>query len=309
MTTAAGVISKSFSVERLKRNEHEVSDYNKAVRQSKSSYGRSKHHGKPFKADVDTSLYSSSTSALNTARQLLDAKANSLESNQINVYKAADGTVYKHYDAGTHFVEEIDYPTKNVIHIPNKYHERYRQSLNVTEVPQNIKHKFGTAQTARLLDDQVRVHSALSKIYNSGIIKKYDKTDERVLATQRVDGDAQRTAAAALAKAGVTIVERPTTSARRHRKEKEENTSIDTTAGGTDYYDLGNHLRHVIAHGYPQRAGKSWSKWVHNADLSKEFLSDVKNVDSPYRRHKDWLGNWLFRFVSIWTSAFVLWFG
>jgi hypothetical protein len=35
--------------------------------------------------------------------------------------------------------------------VPGKYHELYRSSVDSSEVPQNIRHKFGTNQTEQLL--------------------------------------------------------------------------------------------------------------------------------------------------------------
>lgn len=170
-----------------------------------------------------------------------------------DTYLAADGTVHKQYvNDGLH-VSEADHPTKNVIHIPGKYHEHYRQWLSVDEVPLNLKHKFGTQQTSELLKDELKVHDTLSHIHNRGHVdKKSIKDDSDELVPEMLPTD------------------EPSESIR-------------------DYYDLGNHLRYVIGHGYPLPNLTSQKEYVHNANVSKEYLSDWSNVESPYRRKKDWL--------------------
>lgn len=85
--------------------------------------------------------------------------------------RSADGTVYKHFERGDRSKEVvIDYPTQNIIHIPGKYHEHYRQTVSHNEIPANIKAKFGSRNTRELLKDELKVHDTLSKIYNTGII-------------------------------------------------------------------------------------------------------------------------------------------
>ena len=66
-------------------------------------------------------------------------------------YRSADGTQFKHITSNGLQTTVIDYPSKNVIHIPGKYHELYRTSVEINEIPQNIKHKFGSIQTEQLL--------------------------------------------------------------------------------------------------------------------------------------------------------------
>ena len=120
----------------------------------------------------------------------------------------------------------------------------------VEEVPQNIKHKFGTNETSKLLSDKLVVHDAISKIYNTGIIKKCDKSN--------IDEE----------KSNEKIPPTPT------RKQQIN-----------QYYDLGNHLRFSICHGYPEKITKSSKELCHNGEISKIYLSDPKNVNSIFRRN------------------------
>lgn len=171
-------------------------------------------------------------------------------------YRAADGTVYKYYTPLSNDIkiEEINYPTKNVIHIPGKYHEHYRQWANVDEIPTNIKHKFGSRRTNELLKDELKVHDTLSQIYNTGLNRKHME------------------------------IPQPSEEAQENTNELIDNESVST------YYDLSNHLRYVISRGYPILARTSHKQDIHNWNLNKEFLADFKeNVESPYRRKKDWL--------------------
>lgn len=190
---------------------------------------------------------SSKTANYNNSQQILKLNR--------NTYRGADGTTYRHYETDTHYIQETDYPTKNVIHIPGRYHELYRQTLTAKEVPTNIRHKFGTKDTTQLLDDQLKVHDTLSKIYNSGIIKQHQKPEP-------VNQE--------------KIIEK-------------KNNEIQ------QYYDLGNHLRFAICHGYPEAIKKNQSsnEKVHNELVSKEYLSDIKNIESPFRRKRDWLSTWM----------------
>lgn len=177
-------------------------------------------------------------------------------------YKAADGTQYKYTNVDGFKTTVIDYPSKNVIHVPGKYHELYRSSVDSSEVPQNIRHKFGTNQTEQLLSDPLKVHDTLSHIQNLGSIKKHDK-----FAPDEAPSDLF----------------------------KQLNISAAASAKkipGTDYYDLGNYLRHSICHGYPLIDSTTTTKSSYTEMVSKEHLSDASNIQSPYRRHKDWLGKW-----------------
>ena len=170
------------------------------------------------------------------------------KSEYIESYVAADGTEYKIYNAPSgHTVKEVNCPTRNIIHVPGKYHEHYRSTVVESEIPQNIKHKFRTIHVDQLLKDQLKVHDTISHIQNSGIIKKNDKTDD------------------------VMIV---------------KNLELKTeTKNLSEYYDLGNHLRHAISHGYPTVHVKSHNVEVHNAQLSKEYLSlwEENVMSSPWR--------------------------
>lgn len=65
-----------------------------------------------------------------------------------------------------------------------------------------------------------------------------------------------------------------------------DNNNSDAVA---TYYDLSNHLRYAVGRGYPWATRTSHKQDVHNLDVSKSFLADKDNVDSPYRRKKDWL--------------------
>jgi len=165
-----------------------------------------------------------------------------------NYYKSAIGTEYKTYYENGFKVQEINPPTKNVIHVPGEYHELYRQYVTLDEVPSNIRAKFGSKNTESLLKDQLKVHDTLSEIHNQSLVKKIDKSTSR------------------------------------------ESTRTSPHKIDNDYYDLSNHLRHCVSHGYPVLIRKSFKESVHNADVSKEYLADPRNLESPYRRKKDWLG-------------------
>ena len=146
----------------------------------------------------------------------------------VEFYKSANGTFYQNIDMGDKRIEIIDYPSKNVIHMPGKgYHEYYRTSLENHEVPENLKAKFGTKQTEKLLEDRLKVHDTLSKIQNSGINKKHDKLllNER-LGVETEDGTKVTVAAAEPAE----------------KKDAKHRAS-------PAYNDLSNYLRHSVQHG------------------------------------------------------------
>jgi hypothetical protein len=181
--------------------------------------------------------------------------------NGVDQYLAADGTTYKLYSGPTgNGIKEVNCPTRNILHVPGKYHEHYRNTLVESEIPQNIKHKFRLSglKSFDLTRDQLKVHDTLTHIQNGGIIKKNDKIADSQFQIQ-----------------------------------------IDNTAGAngklSDYYDLGNHLRHAIAHGYPTVHEKSHNGRVYNEDVSKQFLDEAvwsENVQTPWRKRKDWIGKW-----------------
>jgi hypothetical protein len=171
-----------------------------------------------------------------------------------NYYKSAIGTEYKTYYENGFKVQEINPPTKNVIHVPGEYHELYRQYVTLDEVPSNIRAKFGSKNTESILKDQLKVHDTLSEIHNQSLVKKVDKSVNQ------------------------------------------ESTRTDSSRIDNDYYDLGNHLRHCVSHGFPVLIRKSFKESVHNADVNKEYLADPHNTESPYRRKKDWLGKLMIRF-------------
>lgn len=244
-------------------NTNQVEDYN-SLRKVKSTFEFT-HRRKPKEQFSNMNSYqmmgdilSSNVRNKNFKDPTITLKPNATRfenlPEHVEYYKSADGTQYKIYNAPGHAVKEIDYPSKNVIHVPGKYHELYRQSATSEEVPQNIKHKFGSRTTNELLKDELKVHDTLSFLNNSGINKKNDKTEN---GTAAID------------------LNKPN--------------ALDTQF--SVYYDIGNHLRHAVCHGWPTVVKKSSKEEVHNAELSKEFLSDPKNVESPWRRKKDWLGN------------------
>ena len=76
------------------------------------------------------------------------------------------------------------------------------------------------------------------------------------------------------------------TYAKNKAEEKEESRK------SKDYYDIGNYIRHTVCHGYPTVYRKSTKELDYNEDINKNYLSDIKNIDSRYRRKKDWLGKW-----------------
>lgn len=171
-------------------------------------------------------------------------------------YNSANGCQYKKIESDGITQTTIDFP-KNSLHIPGEYHELYRHSVVSSEIPQNIRHKFGTHDTNYLLNDQVRVHDTLSSIQNAGIIKKVDKSKQEDYPEYKHFLKTQH----ALAK----------------RNE--------------DYLDLGNYLRHAVCHGYPVVNSKGTTFYDFNPETNKKYLSDRSNYTSLYRRTKDELGN------------------
>ena len=251
-------------------NQIQVEDYN-SMRKTKSSLAF-QNRRKPTDVYSSINSYNMNGSILNSPKSYLLGQHTShtslvsprqdVEPNLAFVenYVAADGTQYKIYNAPSgHTVKEVNCPTRNVIHVPGKYHEHYRSTVVESELPQNIKHKFrarlaGDAAEV-LLNDQLKVHDTISHIQNSGIIKKNDKTDETINAN---------------------------------------NIEFKMEKKLSDYYDLGNHLRHAISHGYPSVYKVSHKEDVHNNSVSKEYLSEWDlNVKSPWRRRKDWIGRFL----------------
>jgi hypothetical protein len=180
-------------------------------------------------------------------------------------HHSADGTNYITYENGNYKYKIADYPNENSVYIPGTYRELYRTSLVDNEVPLNIKAKFGSKQTSQLLDDQVKVHDTLSRILNRGCFRK---SSNNSLMHRQDD-------------AAVGVAERKK----------------------SDYTELGAYLRHSFCNGNPKPVKKSTTKLVHNSALSKEFLSDKKNFDSPHRRKKDWLSKKIdFFFVFTYNS-------
>jgi hypothetical protein len=190
----------------------------------------------------------------------------------VDLYKSANGTVFKHYSVSGENqmkIEQIDYPTKNVIHVPGKYHEHYRQYASVEEIPQNLRHKFRTRETEKLLKDEIKVHDTLAKIYNQGVYRKQNKEKDEL-----------------------NKIENITNISAYNKNDKHH-----------DYNELGNILRHTVSHGIPITFNTGLKEEVHNNEVSKLYLSDPSNIESPYRRKKDWLSMYIgsyyfFKFLS-----------
>jgi hypothetical protein len=243
-------------------NPIQINDYNSLRRSRTSMYfpdNRKQSH-------TDTKSFALHNDLLDTkspSRQLINSNRLSSRRRECqpgeNCYKSADGTVYKRYvDENNIVTEHIDPPTKNVIHVRGKYHEQYRQSADFEEIPQNIKHKFGTNNTRELLKDEVKVHDTLAKIYNDGVNKKQNRENEEVTEIRGIQEVFSRGSS------------RPTDP---HK----------------DYNELGNLLRHAVQRGQTTVYDMGHIKEWHNEEVSKLYLSDKKNIDSPYRRKTDWL--------------------
>jgi hypothetical protein len=171
----------------------------------------------------------------------------------IDSFKSANGTkitrkLNKNEDS---IVDIIDYPYKNVIHSPGEYHEHYRMTVRSEEVPQNIRHKYGTKITQQLLDDQLKVHDTITTLQNVGNQKKNIKTEETPTELQM-------------------------------KRKKDESIK--------GYYDLSNVTRHSICRGLSFPTTTSTKETDYNKQISEEYFADSHNLDSPYRRKKDWLG-------------------
>jgi hypothetical protein len=172
-------------------------------------------------------------------------------------YLAADGTQYRKVVTDGVAQTTIDFP-KNALHIPGKYHELYRHSVLSHEIPQNLRHKFGSQDTEQLLEDQIKVHDTLAHIQNTGIIKKVDRT-----ANNRTPFEMSNDV---ILNNGI------------------KNSKCD------DYYDLGNYLRHAVGHGYPMVNARGTTSFDFNLKINQDYLADKSNYESANRRKKDWLG-------------------
>lgn len=203
----------------------------------------------PFlKSDQYVNGYIPSYSTLKENRKL---------GNSGSIYTSANGITYERTSSDGVVQTTLDFP-KNALDIPGKYHELYRHSVVSDEIPQNIRHKFGSKDTKQLLADQVKVHDTLSSIQNAGIIKKVDRTKSTsYLNTDKI------------------MVEKYSPA---HKNE--------------DYLDLGNYLRHAVCRGFPLVNSKGTTFYDYNPDTSKKFLHDKDNFQNANRRTKDWLGNW-----------------
>lgn len=272
------LINSKMSRDQYHMNEYQVRDYNelrrgksaavfkrpeRAVYDSWGKYEEATMNRPNYLEGGNISyLYRPSTSTASKRVEQFDRPSNL---NLVDIYRSADGTVYKHFERGDRSKEVvIDYPTQNIIHIPGKYHEHYRQTVSHNEIPANIKAKFGSRNTRELLKDELKVHDTLSKIYNTGVERKYIKNDEEI---------------AARAKTSRSI-------------DGEENNNEGLSDSVATYYDLSNHLRYTVSRGYPKTVRTSHKEDVHNLELTKMFFSDKDNLDSPYRRKKDWLSKW-----------------
>ncbi|CAF1044142.1 unnamed protein product [Brachionus calyciflorus] len=240
----------------IQLNEIQCKGYNKLRKFNSSFESTSKNTRNIFLNEsnikFNESILQSNESSVTSATK--DLEQRSLLQNIPNVesYKAADGTTYKHLHSNNGITIETTFPSKNVIHVPGKYHELYRQWITNNDIPQNIRHKFGTKQTEYLLSNQIKVHDTLAKIHNTGIIKKNaEQFDKSIL----------------------------------NLNEKDVLTN--------EYYDLGNHLRHSIAHGYPTIYHTGLKESIHNVDVNKKHMENwQKNVITPHRRKTDWLIKW-----------------
>ncbi len=121
----------------------------------------------------------------------------------------------------------------------------------------NLRHKFGDQDINDVLKDQVKVHDTLSLIQNAGIIKKADQ------AISQPD-----------LRSGLVK-------------------NNDYYRKNEDYLDLGNYLRHAICHGFPIMGLRSTTSYDFNPNINKEYLSDKMNIDSKYRKRKDYHGKFL----------------
>lgn len=248
----------------LKANKSQTQDYNN-LRKYTSSFEATTDKTKNVYANEQS--YELNGNAVEVAKTslynpptIVDNRTMSENVPNVESYKAADGTIYKIFNTPDGVTREANYPTKNVIHVPGKYHELYRQWASSDEIPQNIRHRFGTYDTERLLADKIKVHDTLSKIHNTGIIKKKVKEEENELNVNKNERD-------------VVI---------------------------NEYYDLGNHLRHAIGHGYPTVYKTGHRESIHNEDVNKKHMENWnKNVITPHRRKTDWLSKLKFNFKNI----------
>ena len=253
----------------LKTNQHQIQEYNNSRRtraQSNYDLGIRTYHKEPSDNIHGYLLNGNLMDICHPRNKWFTSEAKQPKTHpSVDVYKSANGTRITRIHADDKTYEEIiDYPSKNVIHMPGKYHEHYRQSLETFEVPENIRHKFGSKQTEKLLEDRVKVHDTLSQLHNKGINKKHDK----VVKSANIG------------------------------EEEEQQQKLKKKSSIMEYYDLSNFLRHSVSHGYPVVVEKSSKEEVHNADVSRQYLSDLKNIESPHRRRKDWLGKLLFYYYN-----------
>ena len=254
-----------------KANQIQINDYNN-LRKAKSSYAiNPRNSSRENTSELNLNSYKLLGNVMDSQSNRTfqpNVLFNSLDKIPAEVYKAADGTVFKRYETNGEQIDVIDYPSKNVIHTPGKYHELYRTSLKPDEVPSNIKHKYGARETNNLLENQVKVHDTISAIQNYGVHKKTNKDN---LIANELEKEM-----------GLVL------------NKKKENS----------YYDLGNYLRHAVCHGYPSMIKTTLKEDVHSGDVNKQHLSDLKNIESPYRRKKDWLGN-LKRLIFFFTRVLI----
>lgn len=266
---------KQASLAKRTTNPIQINDYNR-LRQTQTSMYYADHQRRDYDPTRSYKLHNRLLN-LNNSRPTTSMPNTSrgCPPNSTNCYQAADGTIYKKYlnPANNQIIEEIDYPTKNVIHVPGKYHELYRQWATYDEIPNNLKHKFRSDQTAKLLQDEIKVHDTLAKIYNTGVAKKNNKDESEVKQIEQIVNKTPH---------GETVI-------------------IDDSKH-KDYNELGHLLRHTVSHGNPITYRSGLKEEVHNGDVSKIYFADEKNLDSPYRRKTDWLGNSIIYIIILFNN-------
>ncbi len=138
-----------------------------------------------------------------------------------------------------------------------KYRMEKFDAENLSNVPSNIKHRFGSKVTDELLSEQGKVNSALASLESKqGKVRVLLPSDKQVN-----DPDA------------VVNLE----------KKNEEN-NIEPLE------DISNYLRSAICHGLPMKKHMTSKQLIHSAFVNKQHLSDPNNYNSTNRRKKDWLG-------------------
>jgi hypothetical protein len=147
-----------------------------------------------------------------------------------------------------------------------KYQLEKFDGENLSNVPSNIKHKFGSRLTDELLSEQVKVNQSLAGINKQNKVSVWLPVEKPM-------------------KDDVTVDEFV-------KKDEAKNTE--------PLEDISNYLRSAICHGLPMKKNMTSKQLIHSAFVNKQHLSDPNNYNSPNRRKKDWLGMYslsLFLFV------------